>query len=98
MAENRESEGRSAPPEAGTEQAEIAALVQETIDDLIEKTPQKVATIYIIVVVVLGSTVLATVIGAIWLTLAGETVPDLLISLGSAAIGALAGLLAPSSG
>lgn len=57
--------------------------------------------IYRIVVASLSSVVLATVGGTIALTLNKipvAEVPDLLTAIGSAAIGALAGILAPSPG
>ncbi|KNC67860.1 hypothetical protein [Pseudoalteromonas ardens] len=54
--------------------------------------------IYRIVVGVLGFALIATVIGAItgYLTAQPEPIPDVLIAIGSASVGALAGLLAPS--
>jgi hypothetical protein len=52
--------------------------------------------IYRMVVLFLGLTVLAGVIGAIILSLAGKDIPEALVALGAAAVGALAGLLAPS--
>ena len=52
--------------------------------------------IYRMVVGALGLAVLAAVAGAIGLAAAGKTIPDVLTALGSAAVGALAGLLAPS--
>jgi hypothetical protein len=52
--------------------------------------------LYRIVVVVLGLTVVASVVGAIVLTLIGKSTPEVIVALGSAAIGGLAGLLAPS--
>jgi|SRR5438876_8183742 len=52
--------------------------------------------IYRIVVVVLGLVVLGTVAGAIGLTAYGKEIPQVLTALGSAAVGALAGLLGPS--
>lgn len=58
---------------------------------------------YRIVVIALGAVVLSAVIGAIMITLspplpngAYRETPQILIALGSAAVGALAGLLAPS--
>jgi hypothetical protein len=60
------------------------------------KTHEKDIWIYRIVVVVLGLTVMASVVGAIALTLNELDTPELLVALGSAAIGGLAGLLAPS--
>ena len=56
--------------------------------------------IYRAVVVTLGSVVLLTVVGGIMLEFfsiaAPRTLPQAIVSIGSAAIGALAGLLAPS--
>jgi hypothetical protein len=58
--------------------------------------------IYRIVVIVLGATVLLTVAGGLGLAFLGSPnnykIPPELIALGSAAVGALAGLLAPSPG
>jgi hypothetical protein len=52
--------------------------------------------IYRIVVVALSLTVLITLIGAFYLTSKEMALPEGILALGSAAIGALAGLLAPS--
>ncbi len=52
--------------------------------------------IYRIVVSTLGLTVLASIIGAIVIAMAAKELPQILVALGSAAVGALAGLLAPS--
>jgi hypothetical protein len=52
--------------------------------------------LYRIVVAVLGLTVVASIIGAIVLAMSGYSTPEVLVALGSAAIGGLAGLLAPS--
>ncbi len=54
--------------------------------------------IYRLVVGFLGITLILTVIGGFTLVLTGQTqpVPEGLIAIGSAAVGALAGLLAPS--
>lgn len=54
--------------------------------------------IYRMVVAALGLVVLISIIGAIYLANTASGVPDAIISLGSAAVGALAGLLAPSPG
>ena len=52
--------------------------------------------LYRIVVLVLGLTVVACINGAILLASSGQSTPEVLFALGSAAIGGLAGLLAPS--
>ncbi|AEA47572.1 hypothetical protein [Archaeoglobus veneficus] len=67
---------------------EVAATIPEPL--------RRDVWIYRIVVIALGLTVLAVVIGAIVITMVDKTTPDVLVALGSAAVGALAGLLAPS--
>ena len=52
--------------------------------------------VYRMVVAALGLAVLASLIGAIILATEGRSTPELLVALGSAAVGGLAGLLAPS--
>ena len=52
--------------------------------------------LYRIAVVVLSSLTLITAIGSIILVMGGRTTPEVLVALGSAAIGALIGLFAPS--
>jgi hypothetical protein len=54
--------------------------------------------IYRIVVVTLGVVVVFAVVGSIVLVMSGKTTPEAVVALGSAAVGALAGLLAPSPG
>jgi hypothetical protein len=51
--------------------------------------------IYRAVVVVLGTIACMSVLGAIVLALASRSTPEVLVALGSACVGALAGLLAP---
>lgn len=68
-------------------------------DEADEKTPRLVPEdpwMYRIVVIALGVVVLAAVVGAIVLAASKLEVPQALIALGSTALGALAGLLAPS--
>ena len=52
--------------------------------------------LYRIAVGVLGALALLAALGSIGLTAVGEATPDVLIALGSAAVGALVGLFAPS--
>jgi hypothetical protein len=52
--------------------------------------------VYRMVVFSLGLTVLLALIGAVVIAIMGKTTPEVLVALGSAAIGALAGLLVPS--
>jgi hypothetical protein len=51
---------------------------------------------YQIVVWFLGLTMLACTLGAIMLAFSSKEIPDIIVAIGSAAIGALAGLFAPS--
>ena len=51
--------------------------------------------VYRIVVTGLAVTVLTATVGGIILAARGSDVPEILVALGSAAVGALAGLLAP---
>jgi hypothetical protein len=59
------------------------------------RLPQDV-WVYRIVVVALALAVMASLVGAIILAIEGRPTPELLVALGSAAVGGLAGLLAPS--
>jgi len=52
--------------------------------------------LYRIAVMVLGSLALTAAIGSIVLVSLGKTTPEVLVSLGSAAVGALVGLFAPA--
>lgn len=76
----------------------LQTLASEVVRDLPSNPPlQTDVWIYRVVVGALGMAVLAALLGAIVLALKsqGET-PDILTAIGSAAVGALAGLLAPS--
>lgn len=57
---------------------------------------EKDVWLYRMVVLVLGLTVVSTVVGTLALAMAGQSTPEVIVALGSAAIGGLAGLLAPS--
>jgi hypothetical protein len=60
-------------------------------------TPLDDVWIYRIVVLMLGVVMLTAMVGSLILMTNGtEKVPDIFLALGSAAVGALAGLLAPS--
>jgi hypothetical protein len=61
-----------------------------------EDHTQKDIWIYRIIVLALGLTVVASILGAIGLAMTGKTIPEVLVALGSAAIGGLAGFLVPS--
>ncbi len=75
----------------------VAAL--NTAAAVARATPTPLQTdnwIYRIVVLALGLIGLVAAIGGILLVSNDKTVPEILIALGSAAVGAMAGLLAPS--
>jgi hypothetical protein len=75
-------------------------IIASTIQDL--RTPLHMDIwIYRSVVAVLGLTLLSTVFGGLALAIIGQgdatiKLPDSIVAIGSAAVGALAGLLAPS--
>ncbi len=73
----------------------LARVAKEVIGELPPMPPD--VWIYRMVVASLGLTVLVVVVGAIVLAVGGaKEVPAVLTAIGSAAVGALAGLLAPS--
>ena len=80
----------------------LKKLEQQAVGSLPHRALEQDKWIYRIVVGSLSLVVLVVVIGVIFLTLKTTTgtpnIPDVLTALGSAAIGALAGLLAPSPG
>lgn len=57
---------------------------------------QKDIWLYCIIIAALVSTVVASVAGAITLAMMGESTPEVLVALGSGAVGGLAGFLVPS--
>jgi hypothetical protein len=79
---------------------EARTAIETTINDA--KNPLAFDVwIYRAVVVILGAAVLCTVVGGIALVFAGHgdpkmAIPEAIVAIGSAAVGALAGLLAPS--
>ena len=81
-------------------QATDEAEVREVLDRAeVEATRNALPDtfVYKATVVVLGLSVLSVIVAQLWITLTPDAppIPDGLIALGSAAIGALAGLLAP---
>lgn len=77
----------------------LAARIKESPAEAIANLAAPLQTdvwIYRMVVAALGLAVLTGVVGAIVLAMAGKAIPEVLVALGSAAVGALAGLLAPS--
>lgn len=85
---------------------QLKAHPEETLKKLAEQSTQQVPAyvpdtwIYRMVVGSLGFVCIAVVVGSIGLAFVSDSseakIPDILTALGSAAIGALAGILAPS--
>jgi hypothetical protein len=76
----------------------VENIVKEAEQEAIRRTTIPDTFVYKATVVVLGISVLAVVVAQMWLALVKSPadIPDGLIAIGSAAIGALAGLLAPT--
>ena len=74
------------------------AVLQETAAKAEALIPAYIfdKVLYRIAVIVLGSLALIAAIGSVILVLVGRTTPEVLVALGSAAVGALVGLFAPS--
>jgi hypothetical protein len=78
---------------------DVRGLINSTVS---EADPLRTDVwIYRTVVIILGITVVATVFGGIYLAVISKAdmslkLPDAIVAIGSAAVGALAGLLAPS--
>lgn len=64
--------------------------------DPMKKREDQDIWLYRMIVATLGLTVVASVVGAISLAMTGESAPEVLVALGSAAIGGLAGFLVPN--
>lgn len=76
---------------------ETLEALSERVNEQIPRVLEQDRVIYRIVVFSLGATVMSVVVGVIAMSVLSPqaTVPDVLTALGSAAIGALAGILAP---
>lgn len=68
----------------------------EAVKQAIAGPLQSDVWVYRMVVFSLGLTVLLALIGGVIIALMDKTIPEVLVALGSAAIGALAGLLVPA--
>jgi hypothetical protein len=75
---------------------EVLRDTAEKAEAIIVPEYYKDRTLYRIAVIVLASLALLTALGSIVLVLLDKTTPEVLVSLGSAAAGALVGLFAPS--
>ena len=85
-----------------TSREDIPKDARDVISATIAQSPlQTDVWIYRAVVLILGVTVIATVFGGLAIAIfqhadANAKLPDSIVAIGSAAVGALAGLLAPS--
>ena len=72
--------------------------LQKLRDEAVKKVPAYFGDklLYRIAVIVLGSLALIAAVGSVVLVLGDKTTPEVLVALGSAAVGALVGLFAPS--
>ena len=77
-------------------QAQIKSDPVAAINSLVSSPLESDVWIYRVIVGALSFVVVVSVLGAVILALKSLDVPDALVALGSAAVGALAGLLAPS--
>lgn len=62
----------------------------------VEQSP-RAPTIYLVVVIALASLGVLTVVGGIALAWVGQSLPESVVVLGSVAVGALAGMVAPTA-
>lgn len=76
----------------------VETIVEEAETEARRRTEIPDTFVYRVTVMVLGMSVLGVIVAQLWLTLekGPAAIPDGLIAIGSAAIGALAGLLAPT--
>jgi hypothetical protein len=83
---------------AAGDTAAVQAIVQDAETEARRRTEVPDTFVYRVTVVVLGLAVLSVILAQLWITLArgAGSIPDGIIAIGSAAIGALAGLLAPT--
>lgn len=81
---------------AATDAGAVRTIVQEAETEARLRTEVPDTFVYRVTVLVLGLAVLSVIVAQLWLTLQHDDIPDGIIAIGSAAIGALAGLLAPT--
>lgn len=76
----------------------VDTIVTEAETEAQRRTEIPDTFVYRVTVIVLGIAVVTVIVAQLWITLQhkSDDIPDGLIALGSAAIGALAGLLAPT--
>jgi hypothetical protein len=74
----------------------VEAIVQQAETQAVLRTEVPNTFVYQVTVVVLGIAVVGVVAAQFWLALQNQDIPEGIIAIGSAAIGALAGLLAPT--
>jgi hypothetical protein len=78
-------------------QADPTKGLQKVADEAKKRAPIPSTPVYKMIVGFLGGVAAAAIVGAIVLVGMGKEAPEILIAIGSAAIGALAGTLVPAS-
>ena len=74
----------------------VETIVNEAETEARRRTEIPDTFVYRVTVLVLGLSVISVILAQLWITLKQLEIPDGIIAIGSAAIGALAGLLAPT--
>lgn len=89
---------RAADLAAAPDPQSVDAIVAEAETEAQRRTEIPDTFVYRVTVIVLGIAVVTVIVAQLWITLERKEggIPDGLIALGSTAIGALAGLLAPT--
>jgi hypothetical protein len=77
-------------------EADPVAVIQETADNVEAAAWQGDRVLYRVAIGVLGGLALIAAVGALILVALGKTTPESVVALGSASVGALVGLFAPS--
>lgn len=81
---------------AASDTQTVQSIVQEAETEARRRTEIPDTFVYRVTVIVLGLAVLSVILAQLWITLEKLDIPDGIIAIGAAAIGALAGLLAPT--
>jgi hypothetical protein len=81
---------------AATDPGAVRTIVQEAESEARRKTEVPDTFVYRVTVLALGLAILSVIVAQLWITLEKDTIPEGIVAIGAAAVGALAGLLAPT--
>jgi hypothetical protein len=83
---------------AASDSQTVETIVSEAETEARRRTAVPDTFVYRVTVIVLGVSIIAVIVAQLWISLVKSSgdIPDGLIAIGSAAIGALAGILAPT--